>query len=73
METKIGISRKNQSFLSFAGFDEFMNVVVDEAMEVNMKTRNRNKVGRIMLKGDNITLIQQVTGEVWMEENTRIR
>ncbi|PAV62004.1 hypothetical protein WR25_00571 [Diploscapter pachys] len=46
------------------GFDEFMNVVIDEAVEVNMKTRNRNKVGRIMLKGDNITLIQQVTGEV---------
>lgn len=37
-----------------------MNVVLDEAEEVNMKTKNRNKVGRIMLKGDNITLIQSI-------------
>ncbi|VDD86552.1 unnamed protein product [Enterobius vermicularis] len=42
------------------GFDEYMNVVLDEAEEVNIKTNNRNKVGRILLKGDNITLIQSV-------------
>ncbi|KHN84745.1 putative small nuclear ribonucleoprotein E [Toxocara canis] len=42
------------------GFDEYMNVVLDEAEEVNLKTKNRNKVGRILLKGDNITLIQSV-------------
>ena len=42
------------------GFDEYMNVVLDEAEEVNIKTKNRNKVGRILLKGDNITLIQSV-------------
>lgn len=42
------------------GFDEYMNLVLDEAEEVHMKTKNRKQLGRIMLKGDNITLIQQV-------------
>jgi small nuclear ribonucleoprotein E len=44
------------------GFDEYMNLVLDEAEEVHMKTRNRKTLGRILLKGDNITLIQQVEG-----------
>ncbi|KAK3097016.1 hypothetical protein FSP39_005613, partial [Pinctada imbricata] len=42
------------------GFDEYMNLVLDEAEEVHMKTKNRKTLGRILLKGDNITLIQQV-------------
>lgn len=37
-----------------------MNVVLDEAEELNMKTQNRNKLGRILLKGDNITMIHAV-------------
>jgi len=44
------------------GFDEYMNLVLDEAEEVHMKTKNRKTLGRILLKGDNITLIQQVGG-----------
>ena len=43
-----------------AGFDEYMNVVLDDAEEVHIKTKNRKKIGRILLKGDNITLIQSV-------------
>jgi len=39
------------------GFDEYMNLVLEEAVEVHMKTKNRKELGRIMLKGDNITLI----------------
>uniref|UniRef100_T1J5F6 Small nuclear ribonucleoprotein E n=1 Tax=Strigamia maritima TaxID=126957 RepID=T1J5F6_STRMM len=39
------------------GFDEYMNLVLDEAEEYNMKTKSRKPLGRIMLKGDNITLI----------------
>jgi len=39
------------------GFDEYMNLVLDEAEEVNMKTKQKKPLGRIMLKGDNITLI----------------
>ncbi|KAJ1436824.1 small ribonucleoprotein particle protein SmE [Ochromonadaceae sp. CCMP2298] len=41
------------------GFDEYMNVVLDDAVEVNMKTKARKTVGRILLKGDCITLIQR--------------
>ncbi|GAB5587158.1 hypothetical protein Unana1_02058 [Umbelopsis nana] len=40
------------------GFDEFMNLVLDEAVEVNNKGQTRREIGRILLKGDNITLIQ---------------
>ncbi|RKP05406.1 putative small nuclear ribonucleo protein [Thamnocephalis sphaerospora] len=40
------------------GFDEFMNVVLDDAVEVNTKKQSRKEIGRILLKGDNITLIQ---------------
>jgi len=43
------------------GFDEYMNLVLDDAEEVQMKgEKARKKLGRIMLKGDNITLIQSV-------------
>lgn len=40
------------------GFDEFMNVVLDETDELDMKKRTRKTIGRLLLKGDNITLIQ---------------
>ncbi|KAH8553543.1 small nuclear ribonucleoprotein E [Umbelopsis sp. PMI_123] len=40
------------------GFDEFMNLVLDEAVEINNKNQTRKEIGRILLKGDNITLIQ---------------
>ena len=43
------------------GFDEYMNVVLDEATEVDRKKKTRTELGRIMLKGDNITLIQHAT------------
>lgn len=39
------------------GFDEFMNLVLDEAEEIRMKAGTRRPVGRIMLKGDNISVI----------------
>jgi len=41
------------------GFDEYMNVTLDDAEEVNMKTQARKPIGRILLKGDCITLIQR--------------
>ncbi|KAF9138239.1 hypothetical protein BGX30_009376 [Mortierella sp. GBA39] len=40
------------------GFDEFMNLVLDGAFEVDVKKGTRKEIGRILLKGDNITLIQ---------------
>lgn len=39
------------------GFDEFMNVVLDEAEEISTKKKTRRPVGRVLLKGDNITLM----------------
>ncbi|KAK9367255.1 hypothetical protein V1509DRAFT_627453 [Lipomyces kononenkoae] len=42
------------------GFDEFMNLVVDDAIEVNEKSNSRRSLGRILLKGDNITLISSL-------------
>lgn len=48
------------SCLHISGFDEYMNIVLDEAEELHMKTLDRKKLGRILLKGDNITLIQTV-------------
>ncbi|KAL1927797.1 hypothetical protein VTP01DRAFT_3618 [Rhizomucor pusillus] len=47
---------------SLQGFDEFMNLVMDEAEEVTVKPEpSRKSLGRIMLRGDNITLIQSVS------------
>ncbi|KAL4420049.1 hypothetical protein ABPG77_007488 [Micractinium sp. CCAP 211/92] len=40
------------------GFDEYMNLVLDEAEEVSVKRKTRKALGRILLKGDTITLMQ---------------
>ncbi|CAH3016416.1 unnamed protein product [Porites evermanni] len=39
------------------GFDEYMNLVLDDAEEVHLKTKKRRPLGIILLKGDNITLL----------------
>jgi len=39
------------------GFDEYMNLVLDDAEEVHKKKETRKKLGRILLKGDTITLM----------------
>ncbi|KAL4834983.1 hypothetical protein H8958_013211 [Nasalis larvatus] len=39
------------------GFNEYMNLVLDDAEEIHSKTKSRKQLGRIMLKGDNITLL----------------
>ena len=40
------------------GFDEYMNLVLDDSTEMHLKRHTEKPLGRIMLKGDNITLIQ---------------
>lgn len=40
------------------GFDEYMNMTLDNAVECDMKTGKRQDIGRILLKGDAITLLQ---------------
>lgn len=47
------------------GFDEFMNLVIDDAVEVSTEKKDgapeeRRNIGQILLKGDNISLIQQI-------------
>ncbi|KAG8196836.1 hypothetical protein JTE90_027549 [Oedothorax gibbosus] len=39
------------------GFDEYMNLVLDDAEEITIKGNERKPLGRILLKGENITLI----------------
>jgi small nuclear ribonucleoprotein E len=41
------------------GFDEYMNFVLDGAEEVDTKSGKKTEVGRILLKGDAITLMQE--------------
>ncbi|XP_069856175.1 small nuclear ribonucleoprotein E-like [Dipodomys merriami] len=44
-----------------AGFDKYTNLILDDAEEVHSKTKSRKQLDRIMLKGDNITLLQSVS------------
>lgn len=39
------------------GFDEYMNLVLDNASELDTKNESVKQLGRIMLKGDTITMI----------------
>mmetsp|Transcript_13201 Transcript_13201/g.32966 ORF Transcript_13201/g.32966 Transcript_13201/m.32966 type:complete len:91 (+) Transcript_13201:83-355(+) len=43
------------------GFDEYMNLVLDDAEEMSIKKKSRKPLGRILLKGDNITLMMNAT------------
>ncbi|XP_036923136.1 small nuclear ribonucleoprotein E-like [Sturnira hondurensis] len=43
-----------------SGFDEYTNLVVDDAEEIHFKTKSRKHPGQITIKGDNITLLQSV-------------
>ncbi len=42
------------------GFDEYMNLTLDDAEEVDVANDTRSKIGRILLKGDNVSLMQAV-------------
>jgi len=39
------------------GFDEYMNLVLEDAEEISVKRKTCKPLGRILLKGDNITLM----------------
>jgi len=59
---KVDVDIKVDADQAVVGFDEYMNLVLDEATEVHTKRKTEKKLGRIMLKGDNITLIQAKEG-----------
>merc|ERR1719204_1352815 len=50
-----------------------MNLVLDEADEINVKTHSKRQIGKILLKGDNITLIQQARRLVLSKESAKRR
>lgn len=39
------------------GFDEYSNLVLDDVEEIDVKSEKRVSLGRILQKGDSITLI----------------
>ena len=43
------------------GFDEYTILVLDDAEEIDSKTKSRKQLGQIMQKRDNITLLQSVS------------
>nr|XP_056703236.1 small nuclear ribonucleoprotein E-like [Euleptes europaea] len=43
------------------GFDEYMNLELDDAKEIHSKPKSKKQLDQIMLKGDNITLLQSVS------------
>lgn len=40
------------------GFDEFMNLVLADTVEMNTRTNFQRKIGTILLRGETVTLIQ---------------
>jgi len=42
------------------GMDEFMNLTLDGAVELNTKQKTEKKLGRIVMKQDNICLLHSV-------------
>jgi len=45
------------------GFDEYMNLVLHDAEEINIRLQKRHKIGKILLRGETITLIQHASQE----------
>ena len=43
------------------GFDEYMNLILDDAEEIHSKRKSTKQLGLITLKGDNIALLQSVS------------
>mmetsp|Transcript_8613 Transcript_8613/g.7595 ORF Transcript_8613/g.7595 Transcript_8613/m.7595 type:complete len:94 (+) Transcript_8613:43-324(+) len=42
------------------GFDEYMNLTMDNACEINTKKNKTKELGRILFKGDNVALIRNI-------------
>lgn len=45
------------------GFDEYMNLVLIKAVEINIKNNTKGRdIGTLLLKGDNVAAIQIISG-----------
>lgn len=42
------------------GYDQFMNVVLDDASEVDLKTNKVTKVGKMLLRSDNVGVVHPI-------------
>ncbi len=43
------------------GFDEYMNIVMDETYEIKTKSKESRPLGKILIKGENVTLVRAVS------------
>lgn len=55
------------------GFDKKMNLVLEDASEVHTKRLTRKRLGRIMLKGDSIALVQSHPGPTSLQDLAAIK
>lgn len=39
------------------GFDEWLNLVLDDTVEMNIRSNVRRNIGRILLRGETVTLV----------------
>jgi small nuclear ribonucleoprotein E len=46
--------------INLKGFDEYMNLVLEDSQEILMKKDIKRDLGRIVLKGDNVSLVFKV-------------
>ena len=46
---------------TFVGFDEFMNLVLNDTFEIYIKDNSKLSLGTLMLRGDTISIIHQIT------------
>ena len=47
------------------GFDEFMNIVLDETYEIQIKTKTSRPLGKLLVKGENVTLVRGLAENSW--------
>jgi small nuclear ribonucleoprotein E len=43
------------------GFDEFMNIVLDETFEIQVKTKTSKPLGKLLVRGENVTLLRGIS------------
>jgi small nuclear ribonucleoprotein (snRNP)-like protein len=57
----IGLRRTSQCSVLLQGFDEYMNVVLDDAVEINVKASTRKQIGNHHLSSVQLPLTDGIT------------
>lgn len=42
------------------GYDQFMNIVLDDAVEVDLKRNEITKIGKMLLRSDNVGVVHPI-------------